>query len=300
MTDILDRLNLKLHDVSTNVPLAQYTTFKIGGPAQYFFMAKNDQNVIDAVLLAKELAVPYFLLGSGSNILVSDQGFAGLVIKMENRNVTIDNNIVTAEAGAKLQKVVRQAISSSLTGMEFLIGIPGTIGGAISGNVGTHSQWIQHIIKKVKIVNGSGEVEIVPKSKCDFSYRYSRFKHTENEIVLSGEFELDIASQKEIQENVSNHIDKKSLQPASEACAGSIFSNPPNEKSWQVIDKVGLRGKQIGGARVSEKHSNFIVNIGNATAEDVVVLISLIKQQVRDQLGIQLREEIKYIGFDDR
>jgi len=287
----------KLKGLQENHILAPYTSFKIGGPAKYFFVAERNSDIIKAVKLARESQIDYFILGNGSNILISDLGFDGLVIKMENNKIDFNENIVTAESGVKVQKLIRETISRNLSGLEHLIGIPGTVGGGVAGNIGTPNQWIDEHIIDVTILDDQGEQIILPKSQCDFSYRYSRFKNNDTEIILSARFRLLPSSQKIIQQKVKDFLEKRSHQPVNQPCAGSIFKNPEGHKAWKLIDEVNMRGKKVGGAKVSEEHANFIINTGRATAEDVVVLISLIKQQVRDNLGVQLNEEIKYIGF---
>lgn len=297
MDSLGKKLKSKLPGLKVNESLAPFSSFKIGGPAKYFYNATDIQKVQKASKIAQDEGIPVFILGGGTNVLISDKGFDGLVIKMENNKIEINNTEIVAESGAMLQKVIRESIAKNLTGLEFLIGIPGTLGGAISGNVGTPTEWIGEKVKEVQIVNASKEIVTVPKSQCDFSYRFSRFKYDDKEIILSATLTLEKSSQKPIQEKVQSYLAKKSHQPTNALCAGSIFKNPENKKAWQIIDQVGLRGKQIGGAKVSTEHSNFIINTGQATAEDIIILISLIKQQVRDDLGIQLQEEIKYIGF---
>ncbi len=287
-----------LSGVQRNVALAPYTTFKIGGPADLFFIAKSSADLALAVRSARNSKTDFFILGNGSNILISDKGYRGLVIKVESSQVTFERNTVSADAGVKLQKLIRDTISHNLTGLEYLMGIPGTVGGAVAGNVGTPAIWIDANITKVTIINSDSKIVTVQKKQCDFSYRYSRFKNNSNEIIISATFELKPEKQILIQKNVKDYLDKRSHQPTGEMCAGSIFKNPHGQKAWQLIDQAGLRGKSIGGAMVSKEHANFIVNKKNATAEDVAILISLIKQQVRDQFGVQLFEEIKYIGFN--
>ncbi len=290
-------LEKKLSGLKKDEILAPYTSFKIGGPAKYFYIAKNNKEIIKAVEIARQQNINLFILGSGSNVLIADNGFDGLVIKTENSNINFDNEKVKAESGVKLQKIISLAITKKLSGLEFLMGIPGTIGGAVAGNVGKPKQWISQVLTQVEIVNEQNEIEVIPKSECDFSYRFSRFKNNNKEVILSVEFQLKKAERDEIQAKVGEFVNKRLHQPANEACAGSVFKNPESKKAWELIEEAGLRGKQIGGARVSEQHTNFIINTGQAKAEDVVILISLIKQQVRDKFGIQLQEEIKFIGF---
>lgn len=297
MDNIAQQLKNELPDLRENEILAPYTTFKIGGPAKLFFAAKSNEDIIKAIKLARDLNIKYFILGKGSNILVSDSGFDGLVIKMENQNFEIKDNIIIAESGLPLQKLLGEIIKHNLSGLEFVVGIPGTVGGAVAGNVGTTKEWIGSKIKKVNILDFENNVKEIPKSQCDFSYRCSKFKNNDKDIILSAEFKLDKSTQDKIQKLISKYLENRINQPTKQPNAGSIFKNPPEKAAWKLIDEAGLRGKKIGGAQISEKHSNFIVNTGNAKADDVAILISFIKQQVRDKLGIQLQEEIKYIGF---
>jgi len=297
MDATLARLKKKLPGITSNVSLSKYTSFKIGGPAKYFFIAKNSQGVILSVKAAKKEHIEYFILGSGTNVLISDKGFDGLVIKMENNSIKYAGPLVTAEAGTPLQKLVHDTAQKNLCGLEFLAGIPGTVGGGVAGNVGTPDEWIDKHLTKVDILNINGETESILKPNCDFSYRFSRFKYDNQDIILSATWQLSQGSKSEIQSRIQSYIKKRGHQPVGLPCAGSIFKNPPGEKAWKLIDQLGLRGKRIGGAKVSDQHANFILNDGHATAEDVIILISYIKQQVRDTLGIQLQEEIKYVGF---
>jgi UDP-N-acetylmuramate dehydrogenase len=292
-----NEIQKKLKGLKKDEILAPYTSFKIGGPAKYFFVAKSNKEIIKAVEIARQQNINLFILGSGSNVLVADHGFDGLVIKMESDNIFFNNEIVKAESGIKLQKMIREIITRNLTGLEFLIGIPGTVGGGVAGNVGTPNEWINKNLIKVEVLDADSKLVIIPKSQCDFSYRSSRFKNNNDEVILSAEFQLEAAKQDEIQAKVKEFLDKRSHQTVNEACAGSVFKNPEGKKAWELIEEAGLRGKQIGGAKISEQHTNFIINTGRAKAEDVVILISLIKQQVRNKFGIQLQEEIKYIGF---
>lgn len=297
MDNVYQSLKGKLPKLQKDISLAEFTSFKIGGPAKYFFVAKNNKEIVKAVKAARQEGIPFFILGNGSNILVSDNGYDGLVIKMENASIVYDKTAVTAESGVKLQKLINDTITKGLGGLEFLAGIPGTVGGGVAGNVGTPDDWIEKNLVSVEILNSENEIETVPKSRCDFSYRFSRFKYDEQVVILGATWDLYKEPSISLRKKITEFMKKRGHQPAGQPCAGSIFKNPPGKKSWQLIDAVGLRGKQIGGAKVSDEHANFIINTGNAKAEDVVILISYIKQQVRDTLGYQLQEEIKYIGF---
>ncbi|MFA5134708.1 MAG: UDP-N-acetylmuramate dehydrogenase [Patescibacteria group bacterium] len=291
------KLKKSLPGIRDDILLSDYTTFHVGGPASLFYIAKTNYELMKAVTSARQNGVAFFIIGGGSNILVSDKGFEGLVIKAENSGIAIDGYTIIAESGALLQKVVRKALEYNLSGMEFLISIPGSLGGAIVGNAGTSEQWISSIVNSVDIMQQDGTLILYQKSQCDFSYRLSRFKGSNVSTVLTVRLTLHRDDPAAIQRRISVHLEKRKYQPKVQGSIGSIFKNTPTEKAWEVIDRAGLRGKKIGGAQVSRDHANYIINTGNATAEDIVILVSYIKQQVRDQFGIQLQEEFEYVGF---
>jgi len=283
--------------VENNVILKPYTTFKIGGQADFFAVIKTQPDLIKIITEAKQNQVPYFILGNGSNILVADTGYRGLVIKLELNNIAANNSEVTADAGATLGTVLGFCKDHGLSGLEFLSGIPATIGGAIWGNIGSTVNSISRLIKTVTILNENNEVQTITSKDCEFCYRDSIFKK-KNYIILSAIFSLKSKKSEVMEKNMKITVQKKIKdQDLSHPSAGSIFKNPEGLKAWELIEKAGMRGYQIGGAKVSEKHANFIINTGKATASDVIMLISLIKQKVRDNLGVQLMEEIKCIGF---
>ena len=282
-----------------NVSLAKYTTFKIGGPAKYFYIAKTKQDLIKAIKAAKELGLPFFVLGGGSNLLVSDKGFDGLVI---NFQFSISNFLplkagfkVVVGAGLPLGKLVSASAEKSLTGLEWAVGIPGTIGGAIRGNAGAFGSSISDIVKEVEVFD---VVELRIKnyelSDCEFEYRDSIFKHNSNLIILSAEIQLKKGDKKVIENKIKKNLQqRKKTQPLGFPSAGSIFKNPKGFSAGELIEKCGLKGKKINGAQISEIHSNFIVNLGKAKSKDVEKLIKLIKQKVKQKFGIVLEEEIE-------
>ncbi|MDD5039810.1 MAG: UDP-N-acetylmuramate dehydrogenase [Patescibacteria group bacterium] len=292
-----DSSTIHLLGVEQDVVLAPFTNFKIGGPAAYFIRAKSNEEIIAAIQEAIRLNIDYVLLGKGTNVLVSDGGFRGLVIKVENSGIYQNGNVIRVESGVLLQQFIQFCVSKNLSGMEFLTGIPGTIGGAIVGNVGTPTEWISKIVESIILFSKENGIESLAPASCNFSYRGSIFKNSNTHVVLGGTFHLAPAAPEAIQNLSTKYAKLRAHQPGNYPCAGSVFKNPDGLKAWELIEKAGLRGKMIGGAQVSEKHANFIINAGNARAEDVVTLISYIKQQVRDTSGIQLQEEIVYIGF---
>lgn len=282
-----------------NIPLKDFTTFKIGGPAEYFFQAATEEELIQAFKKAVKEELPIFVLGGGSNILISDKGIKGLVIKCEIKGIEFSNNIVTVGAGANINELIGQAADKGLGGLEFLAGVPSTVGGAIWGNAGSHEEAIGDLVETVKVIDQEEEeIEIkeLTKADCQFGYRDSLFKH-DKLIILAAT--LKLKEEEGVKEKIAAQIAKKnSSQDLKTPSAGCVFKNPVGNKgAGQIIDEIGLKGYEMGGAKVSTKHANFIVNTGQATAEDVIMLISYIKQQVRDNTGIELQEEVQYIGF---
>lgn len=312
-------------DIKKNIPLKNYTTFRIGGPAKFFVEVETEDELIEALQYAKENNLEFFILGGGSNLLVSNKGYDGIVIKFQISSAAADKfqipeNIIEAEAGASLAKIVQESAKYNLTGLEWAAGIPGTIGGAVRGNAGAFGSCMKDAIQSVKAIDTKDlGIKIYDLKKCEFEYRSSVFKENKNLIILSAVLKLEKGNKEEIQNKIKEIIEKRSLKHLKEKSAGSFFKNPivENKKlveefkrdqsikckdnkisaGW-LIDQVGLRGKKIGGAKVSEKHANFIVNTGEATAEDVIILASFIKQQIRDKFGIELKEEVQYIGFN--
>jgi len=258
-------------EIQNNISLSEYTTFKIGGLARYFFVAESSDDLIEAVKFAKSKKLSFYILGGGSNVLVSDKGFDGLVIKILNTRYEIRNTKIMAEAGTNLETLVAASVKSGLTGLEWAVGIPGTIGGAVKSQTSAFGCDILETVKSIKESDG---------------------------VILSVELELKKGVQKKSEQLIQEYLrKKKKTQPLEYASAGCIFKNPQGQFSGQLIEKCGLKGKQIGQAMVSKKHANFIVNISNAKAEDIVMLIKLIKKSVKEKFNIDLEEEIQYLGF---
>ena len=313
--------------IEKNVILAPLTTFKIGGPAKFFCKINQKEELREAFDFAQKNNLELFILGGGSNILISDNGFGGLVIRLQNSAYEFSNNRVFCDAGVNLSKIVSQAFKNNLSGMEWAVGIPGTVGGAIRGNAGAYGGSMADVLESVDVIEIKKEQKKFPEnfslkkyflSDCKFGYRDSIFKKNRNLIIWSCVFELQTGGKNEIEKKMKDIAEKRTNKLPAGFSAGSFFQNPvvKNEKliakferysgtkcqggkipaGW-LIEEVGLRGKKIGGAKVSEKHANFVINLGKAKAEDVIVLSSLIKQKVRVSLGVQLKEEVQYIGF---
>jgi len=302
-----------------NVLLRDYTTFKIGGPARYFFVAKSKEDLKNAILWAKKKKLPFFILGAGSNVLFSDKGFKGLVIKIQNSNLKIQNENskfkIICGAGVPLMKLVFKSSEIGATGLENLAGIPGTLGGAIWGNAGAFEREIGDLVEEVKVLDvGSSKLEVkkLKKEDCKFGYRNSIFKRRKNWIILEATLKLEKGNKKEIEEKIKEILKlRKEKQPLEFRSAGSVFKNVPIKKVQKkiqekfkekikngflpagvLIEAARLKGYQIGGAKISEKHANFIVNTGEAKARDVLELIELIKKRVKKKFKIELKEEI--------
>ena len=281
-----------------NVLLSKYTTFKIGGPAKYFCIARNKENLIKAVKKAKELKMPFFILGKGSNVLALDKGFNGIVIKIHNSKFIIHNSGIYVEAGVKLEDLVKLSIKKSLTGLEWAVGIPGTVGGAVYGNAQAFGTKMSDIIKSVEIFDAKTlKIKTLTKKKCDFSEKHTVFKKNKDLIILSSVIKLKNGKKKEIQKRIKKHLDyRKKNHPWKFPSAGSVFVNKTGgPSSAYLIEKCGLKGTKAGGAKVSEKHAGFIVNTGEAKARDVLKLIKIIKQKVKSKFRIDLEEEIQII-----
>ena len=303
-----------------DISLAKHTTFKIGGPAKYFFTAKSKEDLIKAIKKAKKQGLPFFILGGGSNILVSDERFDGLVIKIQDTKYKIQDTRILAGAGLLLGKLVNTSIERGLTGLEWAAGIPGTIGGAIRGNTGVPGKSIKDIVKSVEVLDAdtlgvhpvkslpTSREGISPKAKlfhgvktftnkdCKFKYRDSIFKHNKNLIILSAEIKLEKGDSKKSKQIIKEILKKRTEKIPKGYSAGSIFKNPENISAGELIEKCGFKGFAIGGARVSFQHANFIINFtGEAKAEDVMNLIKLIKNVVKDKTGIKLQEEIVFL-----
>lgn len=318
--DQFSELNQFLENrIEKNIELSQYSTFKIGGAAKFFYIAKTNEDLLRAVTFAKKLKIKHFILGGGSNLLISDQGYDGLVIKIETSDLIFkDNNLIVADSGLNLQQLVNKTAEKGLKGLEWAAGIPGTVGGAVRGNAGAYGGQISDNLTGVEVMKGSKQF-IIKNEKINFGYRDSIFKHN-NDTIITAEFKLEKGNREEIKNKISEILqDRKEKQPLEYPSAGCIFKNIilkeiDNKKiqelnipeqylkigklpaAW-LIDYLDLKGKTIGDARISKKHANFIVNLGKATASDVVQLISLVKMKARDELGIQLQEEIQYVGF---
>ena len=281
-------------------PLAKHTTFGIGGPADCMVFPETRDELSKLLKYANQKKISAIFIGSGSNILVWDKGFDGIVISLKNsfKNLTIKRNSqIIVEAGVMLGTMVKQAMAAEIGGLESLIGVPGTVGGALIMNAGAFGSEISKYFEEAKTMTIEGDTKSYKKGEIEFSYRHSTFP--KNEILLEATFQCKRGKPAEILKDRKVASDgRKSNQPLKFRSAGSIFKNPSDSlAAGYLIDKTGLKGTERGGAAISEKHANFIVNMGDATAADVLYLIKLAKKYVAKKFYINLELEVKLIGF---
>lgn len=284
--------------IALNEPLAKYTSMKVGGPADYYFEPADKADVLQLVRYLRQQGFPYLVLGRGSNVLVSDEGYRGAVINMGESlsNVSLQGELVVAEAGAKMSKFVEFCIQHELAGVEMLAGIPGTVGGAVVMNAGAHGSEISDHLVEVEVLRGD-EVQRVKKAEAQFAYRTSAFTQ---DIVLEASFKLPKGDKDELIKRRSEFLRERNLkQPTNLPNTGSMFKNPRGNFAAKLIEQAGLKGKRVGDAQISDKHANFIVNLGNARASDIMTLLDLAQRTVYQNTGILMELEVKLIGFQE-
>lgn len=285
-------------NVHTDEPMSRHTTFRIGGNADYFVKPGNADEVAAVIAVCREYNIPYFILGNGSNLLVSDDGYRGMIINiMDNMDsVTVDGRIITAQAGAMLVRVSVMARDNALTGLEFASGIPGTIGGAVYMNAGAYGGEMKNVVKTVRAIDEYGRIYELDSEKMDFSYRHSIVEERKL-IVLEVTLELEHGSREAIDDRMKELAEaRRSKQPLEYPSAGSTFKRPEGYFAGKLIMDAGLRGYSVGGAQVAEKHCGFVINKGEATASDVVELIRDVQHDVDDKFGVTLEPEVKMLG----
>lgn len=284
-------------------PLAEYTTFGIGGPAELLAIVDSPTDLIDLAAIAREKQVPFVVLGEGSNVLIGDAGIDGLVVVNHCRDIQQSGDRIVAEAGVVLNELVNFAIERGLAGLEKMAGIPGTVGGAIVGNAGAYGQWIADALSWVELLMEDGRVMVQEPAQLGFAYRTSRLKNSA-EIVLRAEFQLSSGSEAELRQ-VADEIlaQRESKLPAENICAGSYFKNiedasAPHGKIpvGKLLEDVGAKELRVGNAAVSERHANVIVNLGGARATDVLKLAEKMKLAVMEKFGVVLEEEVRFLG----
>lgn len=284
--------------VLTDEPLKNHCSFRIGGNAEILVVPKNEKVLCSILKYAKERAVRYRILGNGSNVLISDEGLRGIVIKLMNGLsdlIYLGDGIIACGAGVSLTKLCNFALSYSLTGLEFAYGIPGTVGGAVYMNAGAYGGEIKNSLISVRSVDKNGTVEETPVEKLDLAYRHTSFM-SNGRIITAAYFKLAEGNSDEISAKMNELMNKrKSSQPLDYPSAGSTFKRPPVGYAAAHIDECGLKGRAVGGASVSTKHAGFVINTGDATFSDVINLMDIIKDEVLKQHGVLLEPEVEIL-----
>jgi len=279
--------------IKQNVILAKHTTYKIGGPADYFIGVKNIDELKQALKFADDNALPKFILAGGSNILFSDEGYRGLIIKIDNSGLEIKDDKIMADAGVFMCDLVGQSVEKGLAGLEWAGGLPGTVGGAIRGNAGCFGNETKNAVVEVIAMTENGELKTYPNADCEFGYRDSAFKRN-GEIILSAVFKLKSGNREKLKAEIFDHIKYRKARHRMPSC-GSVFKNISGMPAGTLIEACGLKGKIIGGARITEEHANIIHNFNNAKAIDVLELMNLAKEEAEKQFGIKLEEEVQLV-----
>ena len=279
-----------------NYPMREYTSFKCGGNAKYLIYPESVEELIKIIGISKKNNLEFLVLGKGTNVLVSDRGFNGIIISTLKLNkINFGGENLRCEAGVKISSLLRFCIENSLKGLEFLAGIPGTIGGAVKNNAGLKNEWISEKIDYVKFFDvNSGK--IIKKEKKDIFFDYRKSEFDSSKIILEVNFKPEKEKKEKIVLNIKKYIEERRNKQPEGYSAGSIFKNPYPYYAGELIEKCGLKGYSIGDCYISEKHANFIINKGNGKAIDVYKLIKIIKEKVKEKFNIELETEIQLIG----
>lgn len=285
-------------ELLTMEPMKNHTTFRIGGPADALALPKTPEEVAKVVRFCHEHAHPYYVIGNGSNLLVSDEGYRGLVLQLYRNfnDIRVDKDTMTVQSGAMLAAVARMAYQNGLTGLEFASGIPGTVGGAVVMNAGAYGGEMKDVLREVTVLTKEGEVLTIPAKDLELRYRGSVIPKN-GWIVLGAVLQLKNGDPEQIRARMEELKERRvTKQPLDLPSAGSTFKRPEGYFAGKLIMDAGLRGFTVGGAQVSEKHCGFVVNRGNATAEDVWTLICEVKRRVKEASGVELEPEVKLLG----
>ena len=285
-------------EVLYNEPLSRHSSLKVGGPADIYITPADLADLQSVLIVLGETALPWLVIGGGFNLLARDGGFRGAVISLKrlSRLEQLDGNRIVAEAGATNDKLVRFAAERCLTGLEYLIGIPGTVGGALCMNAGAHGE---DILTRVESLTFVREGDVRAKERDELNYGYRFLSLGPGEIVIAATLRMAVGKALEIEERIEAHLARRrNAQGVSYPNAGSFFKNPQGKQAWRLIEEAGLRGYRVGVAQVSEVHTNFLVNRGGARSADFIELAGIIKDKVKEQSGIILEEEVRIVGED--
>jgi UDP-N-acetylmuramate dehydrogenase len=288
-------------DIEFHVPMAAHTSFRVGGCAEALFEAKGVKALQRMIAHMTGEGVPYTVIGKGSNLLVGDEGIEGVVIRLRGvmedmEGGGLENGLIRAGGGMPLSELVGECGKTGLAGVEFLAGIPGTVGGAVAMNAGAWGQEMEGIVRGIEMINRLGEQIFMDRGDLDFSYRSLALPP--GGVIIRATLLLRHDSPQAVSRRASDYLKRrKAQQPLAFPSGGSIFKNPPNAYAGRLIEEAGLKGKRVGGAMISEQHANFIVNTGNAKAADILALMKLAKERVREKTGISLDPEIRVVGL---
>lgn len=279
--------------------MKKHTTFRVGGPADWLVTPTEEEQIREVVNLLRTENVPYYVMGNGSNLLVGDKGYRGVIIQLGKNLSQIrmtEEGVLYAQAGALLSKIAAEALAQSLTGFEFASGIPGTLGGAVMMNAGAYGGEMKHVLKDALALTANGELRVLPVEQMELGYRTSIFAQN-GDIVLSAQIRLQEGSPEEIRAYMDELKEKRiTKQPLEYPSAGSTFKRPEGYFAGKLIEDTGLRGFQVGGAQVSEKHCGFVINKEQATAADILSLIEQVSDRVEAKFEVRLEPEVKRIG----
>ena len=293
---------IEKENVKLNESLELHTTFKVGGTCKYFITPKDLEELIDLLKYLKDNNIKYMILGNGSNTIFSSKEYDGVIINLGNFNsMEIEGTKIYVEAGYQLIKLSMDALNNSLSGLEFAAGIPGNVGGAIFMNAGAYKSDMSNLVETVTFLDENLELKTLDNKDLNFSYRKSLFQEHTEYIIISTVLNLEESIKEEIKDLMDRRKERRiSSQPLEYPSAGSVFRNPSEDVfAGKLIEDLGLKGYTIGGAQISEKHANFIINIGGATGEDIRALIKLIKSKVKEKYNIDLHVEQRFINFED-
>lgn len=295
---MIEKLRAIAPETLENEPMSQHTTFRIGGPADYFVSVRSEKQLQDLIEFSERENLPCFVMGNGSNLLVSDSGIRGLVIELgkEFCEIKADGTKIYAQAGAMLSRVASVAMNNCLSGMEEISGIPGTLGGAVYMNAGAYGGEISSIIETVNYLDSDGKIKTARCDECEFGYRTSIFEKGDK-VIVSAVLSLSNGNQDEIKAKMADYTcRRKTKQPLQYPSGGSTFKRPEGHFAGALIEEAGLKGFSVGGAQISELHAGFVINKGGATATDVLAVVRHAQETVWEKFGVRLETEIKLVG----
>lgn len=284
--------------VMRDEPMSRHTTFRVGGPADFFVTAQNGQDIKNVAALCKAEKIPYYIVGNGSNLLVSDKGYRGVIIRIfkDMGRIEVCEDKITAQAGALLSQIAAKALEAGLTGFEFAAGIPGTLGGACRMNAGAYGGEMKDVLEEVTVLDAEGELLVLPADQLNLGYRTSVIAEKEY-IALEAVIALEKGERDKIKERMDELKEKRvSKQPLEYPSAGSTFKRPEGYFAGKLIQDAGLRGFRVGDAQVSEKHCGFVINRGNASAAEVHELMRQVSARVEEKFGVRLEPEVRRLG----